>query len=107
MFCLHPVSLSSPSGGHRAERHKKTSSASPMAGDDEEASKQLDSLLIFPRSRHTSGLGAGIGTLSSAINCLAERLPRFLRASPSTALDELFPETFQGTRGTISKNKRL
>src|SRR5438105_12252613 len=40
-------------------------------------------------------------------NYLAERLPRLLRASPSTALDELFLETFQGTRGTISKNKRL
>src|SRR5258706_7676989 len=56
--------------------------------DDEEASRQLDSPLIFPRSRLASGLGAGIGPLSSAINCLAERLPRLLRASPSTALDE-------------------
>ena len=43
--------------------------------------------LIFPRTRLASGLGAGIGTLTPP-KISGERLPRFLRASPSTALDE-------------------
>src|SRR5258708_1693177 len=109
MFCLHlPSRFLHQVAAAAAPGQKNNPFSAPEPWvDDEEASRQLDSPLIFPRTRLASGLGAGIGTLSSTINCLAERLPRFLRASPSTALDELFPEIFQGTRGTISKNKRL
>src|SRR6266404_1897447 len=109
MFCLHLPShfLHQVATAALLGQKNNPFSVPETWADDEEASRQLDSPLIFPRSRLAPGLGAGIGTLSSTTNCLAERLPRLLRASPSTALDELFPETFQGTRGTISKNKRL
>src|SRR5437868_15156131 len=108
MFCLHlPSHFLHQVATAALLGQKTTPSASPETwADDEEASRQLDSPLIFPRSRLASGLGAGIGTLSSTTNCLAERLPRLLRASPSTALDELFPEIFQGTRGTIRSEER-